>query len=81
MACPRVHVALTGAWDFESPGAGSVGGFATTGDDIHAKVKAGFLAQAPGGGASFRVVGTYNGIGADGYQSYGGQAWLSVPLR
>jgi hypothetical protein len=33
------------------------------------------------GGASFRVVGTFDGIGADGYQSFGGQAWLSIPLH
>jgi hypothetical protein len=73
------HFAITGMWDFDNPGTLSVGGLTAGGDDLHALVRAGILAQSARG-ASFRVVGTYDGIGSD-FDAFGGQVWLNIPLR
>jgi hypothetical protein len=73
------HISVNGLWDFDDDD-GIVAGLVATDEDLRAKVKAGILAQAAGG-ASLRVVGTFDGIGGDGFEAFGGQAWLSIPLR
>jgi outer membrane autotransporter protein len=73
------HVSVNGLWDFDDDD-GIVSGLVATDDDLRARVKAGILAQAAGG-ASFRIVGTFDGIGGDGFDAFGGQAWLNIPLR
>jgi outer membrane autotransporter protein len=73
------QASLTGIWDFDSADKADLSGIVTT-EGLRAMAKAGFLAEMTGG-ATFRVVGTYDGIGSDGYDSFGGQAWLSIPLR
>jgi hypothetical protein len=73
------QLAITGLWDFADSGGISAGLIATQ-DDFRARVKAGILAQAPGGG-TLRVVGTFDGIGSGGYDAFGAQAWLSIPLN
>jgi hypothetical protein len=37
--------------------------------------------RKPGGGMSMRIVGEYDGIGDDDFESYGGQVWLNWPLQ
>ena len=73
------HLALTGLWEFDGE-EGIVAGLVASEDDLRARVKAGILAQSVGG-ATFRVVGTFDGIGGGGYDAFGAQAWLSIPLR
>lgn len=73
------HLSVTGIWDFDDDD-GIVAGLIATDDDFRARMKAGVLAQAAGG-ASFRIVGTLEGVGNGGYDAYGAQAWLSIPLR
>jgi outer membrane autotransporter protein len=73
------QLALTGLWDFDDDD-GIVAGLVATDDDLRARVKAGILAQAIGG-ASLRVVGTFDGIDGDGFDAFGAQAWLNIPLH
>ena len=73
------QLAITGLWDFTDSD-GTSAGLVATQDDFRARVKAGVLAQAPGGG-TLRVVGIFDGIGSGGYDAFGAQAWLSIPLN
>lgn len=73
------QLSVTGLWDFVDED-GFAAGLVASNDDLRAKVKAGILAQAVGG-ASLRIVGTFDGIGGGDYDAFGAQAWLSIPLR
>ncbi|MCM2257247.1 MAG: autotransporter outer membrane beta-barrel domain-containing protein, partial [Vicinamibacteria bacterium] len=68
------QVSIKGAWDFEAPTRGPSDG------EFGAAVQAGLLATLPNDWR-LRLVGTVNGIGNEGLFDYGGQLWLSVPLR
>lgn len=73
-------VSVRGVWD-DTSSRGTVGGFATGGDDAHAAVQAGVLARSPGG-LSLRAAGSYDGLwSSTGFRDIGGQLWLSIPLR
>jgi uncharacterized membrane protein len=73
------QLSVTGLWDFDSPEQSTTSGF-VAGDDLRARLQAGLQATAPGG-ASMRVTGTVDGIGAEDFDSLGGQVWISIPLR
>ena len=73
------QLSVTGLWDFVDED-GIVAGLVASDDDLRARVKAGVMAQAAGG-ASLRIVGTLDGVGGGGYDAFGAQAWLSIPLR
>ena len=49
-------------------------------DAFRAKVEAGVGATVPSG-ASFRLTGTYDGIGVSDYHAYSTKLDLSVPIR
>ncbi|MCC2110703.1 MAG: autotransporter outer membrane beta-barrel domain-containing protein [Hyphomicrobiales bacterium] len=73
------HMSIMGLWDFNKPGAETAGGFVTAGSDFRATVEAGVIVHSTSG-LNVRAVGTYDGIGAAGYESYGGKLWINLPL-
>lgn len=73
------HLSVVGLWDFDDDD-GIIAGLIATDDDLRVRVEAGVLALAVGG-ASLRVVGTLEGLGGGGYDAFGAQAWLSIPLN
>jgi hypothetical protein len=73
------HLSVVGLWDFDDDD-GIIDGLIATDDDLRVRAEAGVLAQAAGG-ASLRVVGTLEGLGGGGYDAFGVQAWLSIPLN
>jgi outer membrane autotransporter protein len=73
-------VSVRGVWD-DTSSRGTVGGFATGGDDARAALQAGVLARSPGG-LSLRAAGSYDGLwSSTGFRDVGGQLWLSIPLH
>ncbi len=74
------HLALKGMWDFDKSDATTIGGLIVGSDDFRAKAEAGMLARWPNG-YSFRIVGTYDGIGSNSLHAVGTQIWLNVPFR
>ncbi len=72
-------ISMTALWDFDNAGE-VVSGLSASNDELHAAFKAGVMTRMTGG-AAFKVVGTYDGLGSSGYDAFGGQAWVSIPLR
>jgi len=73
-------VSIEGVWNFDNDGLRLSDGTPVGDDDFTGKVEAGVMLQTPDG-ISWRVVGDYYGIGDGDFDSYGGQAWLSIPLN
>ncbi len=71
------HVLLAGQWDFAH---GLLSGSGPPDGGFHARVEAGVLVHTPSD-LSFRVVGTYDGIGSGSYHAYGAQVWLNLPIE
>jgi hypothetical protein len=69
------HVTLRGAWDFERPALQA----GVDPDSFRASAQAGLLARLSNGWL-FRVVGTVDGLADAGSRSWGGAAWINVPL-
>ncbi len=72
-------VSIAGLWDFDNDNF-SIDGVPVDFDDTRAKIEAGPIVTAPNGW-SLRGAGSIDGIGADDFDAYGGQFWLSVPLN
>ncbi|MEZ5875441.1 MAG: autotransporter domain-containing protein [Hyphomicrobiales bacterium] len=73
------EVAITGIWNFDTDNI-PVGGVLYDASQDRGKIDAGFIARTPSGWA-LRAAGTYDGIGANDFEAYGGSLWLSVPLN
>ncbi len=74
------HVSFTGMWDFDKDSTATVGGLTTSRDDFRVKVEGGLMVRATDG-LSARATVSYDGIGSDDLNAWGGQLWLSVPLN
>jgi outer membrane autotransporter protein len=73
-------LSVHGLWD-DTNSRGTIGGFATSNDDLRAMVQVGVLARAPSG-LSLRAVASYDGLGSGtGFRDVGGQLWLNMPLQ
>ena len=74
-------VALQGIWDFKRTDEVNIDtGLAVTGTDkVRARAEAGLSIQLPQG-LSITGEGFYDGIGADGYNAYGGSVRVGVPF-
>ncbi len=75
------HVAVHGIWDFKRTDIVNIDtGLALTGtDDFRARTQAGITARRADGMA-ITAEGFYDGIGADGFYSYGGTLRFDVPF-
>lgn len=74
------HISISGLWDFNKPGSETAGGFVTSGSDFRATLQGGVLLHSERG-FNVRAVGTYDGIGAPGFENIGGQIWVNIPLN
>lgn len=74
------HAAFTGMWDFDKDETVSMGGLTASTDDFRVKVEGGLMVRATDG-SSARATLSYDGIGANNFDAWGGQLWLSIPLN
>lgn len=74
-----LQFALKGVFDFERDQLKTSSGLTAGTDDFRGKVEAGFVLGSAGG-ASLVAIGTYDGIGSDDYQAWGGRLEGRLPL-
>ena len=71
---------IEGVYNFGVSNNAASQGFALGDDDLRARVDAGFSATSTAG-LILMISGFYDGIGADDYHAYGGQARVTIPLN
>ena len=74
------HAALIGMWDFDKPDALVFADEIVGTDEFRGKVQAGVLFTMPSG-YTVRATGSYDGLGSDDFDAYGGQLWVNMPLN
>lgn len=76
-----VHVSATGVWDFDPAETVNVvsGAETSSTDDLRARFGAGGAIRLRGG-VSLSLEGYYDGVGAEGFEAYGGNATLRIPF-
>ena len=76
------HAAITELWDFDGAGdvTNTLAGTVASPNDLRAKIEGGVRFTRPDG-VSFRATGSYDGIGDDDVEAYGGKLWLGFPLN
>lgn len=73
------HVSFTGIKNFATDDLVINGALVET-SESRGKVEGGVLVQTPGGWG-IRTAGSYDGIGGNDFESYGGSLWLNVPFN
>jgi hypothetical protein len=74
------HASITGIWDFDKSDALVLGDEVVGTDEFRGKLQAGILFTMPSG-YTVRARGSYDGIGSDDFEAYGGQLWVNLPLN
>lgn len=74
------HVSFAGVWDFHRGDPEQAGGVTYDAQALRGLIEAGLLVHGLDG-VNVRLAGKYDGIGVAGVEAYGGQFWISVPLR
>lgn len=74
------HISFEGLWDFDRENNFAIGGLSLTTDAFRGKIEGGVLIRSAGG-YSMRGIASYDGIGADDFDAYGGEVWFNVPLN
>ncbi|MBX9927249.1 MAG: autotransporter outer membrane beta-barrel domain-containing protein, partial [Hyphomicrobiaceae bacterium] len=75
----ELQFALKGVFDFDRDQLRTTNGFTAGSDEFRGKVEAGVVLGSHGG-ASLVAIGSYDGIGSDDYQSWGGRLEGRLPL-
>ncbi len=73
------HAALRGLWDFAATDV-TIGGTRFSQEGFRGIAELGVIVQRPDR-INFRAAAKYDGIGAAGFDAYGGQVWINVPLN
>lgn len=73
------HAALRGLWDFAATDV-TIGGIDFSQEGFRGIAELGVIIQRPDR-INFRAAAKYDGIGAAGFDAYGGQIWINVPLN
>lgn len=74
------HLSFQGIWSFGSGETRLSNGLLIGDEDLRAKAEGGILLRTMNG-YSMRIAGSYDGIGADDFEAYGGEIWFNVPLN
>ena len=74
----ELQLSMAGMWDFDSPDIRSSTGLNIGYDKLHARLEAA-IQYLHFGGRSFRISGSYGGIGAGSYESFGLHLTLNMP--
>ena len=73
------HISISGIANFAGDDL-IIGGQAIDGNESRAKIEGGILVRTANGWA-FRAAASYDGIGAEDFESYSGSLWVNVPLN
>jgi hypothetical protein len=73
------HVSFTGIMNFATDDL-VIGGALVETSESRGKVEGGLLLETPSGWG-FRAAGSYDGVGGDEFESYGGSLWVNMPLN
>ncbi len=73
------HAALRGLWDFAATDV-TIGGVDFSQEGFRGIAELGVIIQRPDG-INVSAAAKYDGIGADGFDAYGGRLWINVPLN
>ncbi|MBZ0215590.1 MAG: autotransporter outer membrane beta-barrel domain-containing protein, partial [Fimbriimonadaceae bacterium] len=76
----ELQTSINGIWDFDGAPQPISSLAAISSDRLRARLEGGFMISRPSG-AALRLTGTYDGLGASGFHSYGVQCWFNVPLN
>ncbi len=74
------HLSIQGIWNFGSGETRLSNGTLIGDEDVRAKAEGGIILRTAAG-YSLRVAGSYDGIGDDDLEAYGGEIWFNVPLN
>ena len=73
------HISISGIANFAGDDL-IIGGQAIDGNESRAKIEGGILVRTASGWA-FRAAASYDGIGAEDFESWSGSLWVNVPLN
>ena len=74
-------VGISGVWNFDVENNATSQANPIGNDDLRVRIDGGFAITNRDSGTTFKLEGFLDGIGANDYESYGGKARLSIPLR
>ncbi|MGI9350994.1 MAG: autotransporter outer membrane beta-barrel domain-containing protein, partial [Rhizobiaceae bacterium] len=74
------HISIEGLWNFSTDDTKLSDGTPLHDDDFRARVEGGFIFRKDNG-INVRITGQYDGIGDSDFESYGGKAWVNIPLN
>lgn len=74
------HASIEGIWTFEGDEDVVIDGVATGVDEFRGKAEAGVILRSADGYA-LRAAASYDGLGDDDYEAWGGSVWFNIPLN